>query len=314
MSNNIVPSRQDWVFGFCGNSILEDKPRLKRQYINYMLMRTQRIFTYNGLPDTIPEKDLELLLQVTGSATITKVNDKLYAFYGGLGGELNEYYLPTISTVSNPFLNFSKNLKIDTECAVILNDSLYVGLMPMFDKYASLLCECDISIRMATINARIDDVLQADDDKTKASAEKFLNDIISGKFGVLASSNFIDESLLKIHSTASSNTIINELIELRNYIESSWYIDIGLNANYNMKRESLTDAETNVDDKTLLPLIQDMLERRRIGLEKVNALYGTNISVELSGVWKKMEQDVMTEPEENAVKDGDTGEIETNNE
>ena len=45
-------------------------------------------------------KDYQLIKQRFGSVTLAKDdNDKIYAFYGGLGGVLNEYYHPTISVV-----------------------------------------------------------------------------------------------------------------------------------------------------------------------------------------------------------------------
>ena len=37
-----------------------------------------------------------------------------------------------------------------------------------------------------------------------------------------------------------------------------------------------------MDEDVLLPLIDDMLHERQIGLEKVNAMFGTNITVKLS--------------------------------
>ena len=65
-------------------------------YIAYMLARTQQMFKWNNLPDTIPQRHLELFLQKHGNVCITKVNDKLYAFTGGMGGEPDPYYMPTL--------------------------------------------------------------------------------------------------------------------------------------------------------------------------------------------------------------------------
>ena len=46
-----------------------------------------------------------------------------------------------------------------------------------------------------------------------------------------------------------------------------------------------------------------MLEQRQEGIKKINELYGTNISVELSSVWKQLrdqeEQAVNNEDKEN---------------
>lgn len=288
---NKIPSRQDWCVNSYNSNILKDKQRLVDQYILYMLNRTQSMFEYDGLPDTIPSKDLEFLLQMNGNATITKVNEKLYAFRGGLGGIPNTYYHPTISVVSNPYLNFNATLTIDKDCIVVLNDSLYMGLSEMFNKYANLLAETDISIRMATINNRIEQLLVADNDSTKASAELVLKKIEDGKeLGIIGSNSFFKGLTSVPYKNTTSN--IKDLIELQQYIKSSWFIDLGLNANYNMKRESINESESAMNDDELLPLVDEMLKQRQIGLDKVNAMYGTSISVKLSSSWKKIREEI----------------------
>ena len=65
-----------------------------------------------------------------------------------------------------------------------------------------------------------------------------------------------------------------------------------------MKREALNSAESALNDDILYPLIDEMLEERQKGIEKINELYGTNISVELSSVWKQLR-----DQEEQAVKE-----------
>ena len=288
MANN-VPARSDWIAGQCDTAILKNKDRLIHSYVNYMLNRTQQMFEYTGLPESIPQKDLEIILQVNGNAIITKVKGDLYAFSGGLGGEFNAYYLPTIATVANPYLKFSKNLVIDKECIVMTNDSLYQGLMPLFSKYASLLAETDISLRFASINARIPEIVFADNDAVKESAKEYLDNIESGgELGVIGSKPFFEGIKTADYSSKASATNIKDLIELQQYLKSNWFIDLGLNANYNMKREAINSTESGMNEDALLPLVDDMLKCRKIGLEKINRMYGTNIRVDLSSSWKEV--------------------------
>ena len=85
----------------------KEKERHTREYIAYMLSRTQMIFKWENLPDTIPERMLELYLQTEGSCIIGKANDgNLYAFVGGYGGEPNAYYQPTTYVVANPYSQY----------------------------------------------------------------------------------------------------------------------------------------------------------------------------------------------------------------
>ena len=309
-------------YGFNGwRDILKDKDTLTDMYIRYMANRSVKMFEYTGLPSTIAAKDLEHILQAHGFAIIVKTTsikgeEGLYAVYGGLGGELNAYYLPTLATVSNPYLRYSNsNLKIDKDCVVMLSDSTYTGLMPMFTKYAQLLAESDISIRFALINSRVQAIIYADNDTSKNDAVKFLDDIEEGKkIGVIGGSSFFKGVQTQGYSSGSS-TNIKDIMELQQYIRSQWYIDLGLDANYNMKRESLNDGEIGMNDDILLPLIDDMLEQRELGVKRINEMFGTNISVKLSSSWQKIRKDVELSNEliedevvDEPIKEGDSDE------
>ena len=300
--NSMPNNRGLWNFDFSDKYKL-NKKELVNSYIRYMLNRTQDMFEYKGLPESIPKKNLELYLQTKGFVVIPSKNiDKPIAMYGGLGGVPNEYYMPTIAIVNNPYLKYNESLTIGEDCIVIYNDSTITGLMPMFEKYALILAECDLSINMINKTNRIDNVIECGDSNTEAAALKFIEDIENGELSHIVYKKFIDESLLKIHSLSKTTDNLLKLIELRNYIESSWYIDLGLNSNYNMKRESLTDSETEVDTYTLTPLIKNMLEERKNGIKRINEKWNLNISVDLGGSWKKLFNKILSDNE--GVEDG----------
>lgn len=255
----------------------------------YMLIRTGSMFKWSGLPDTIPEMFLELYLQVNGFACFAKDknSDKLYAFFGGLGGEPDPYYQPTICTVANPALNLTEMYRINADCVIIRNDQFMHGLIPMFNKYASMLAENELSLNMASINTRIQQAISAGDDRAKESAELFLKKLIEGDIAVLADNAFLDSDTIKTlpFSNTSSTGVIGDLIEYEQYIKASWYNEMGLNANYNMKREALNSAESSINDDILFPLIDEMLKLRKEGAQAVNNMFGTDINVELASSW-----------------------------
>lgn len=281
-----------------------DKELAVRNYIAYMLDRTQRIFEYKGLPDTVPQRMLEFLLQVNGYACFGKCNEELYAFYGGLGGEPDAYYRPTVCVVANPFLKFNKTFKIDKDCVIMRNDSLLYGLLPLFSRYATAMAENDISFRLSSVNTRIEFLLSAPDDATKAAAEKFLKDIEEGKQGVIASNEFLEG--IKVQEVGRSMRTFTDLIEYQQYLKASWFNEIGLNANYNMKREKLSTTESQMNNDALLPLVEDMLEQRRLACEKINEMFGTDISVEFASSWEKLLKEF--EAESNQLDSGEEGE------
>lgn len=273
---------------------LADKPRNTARHIAYMLDRTQSMFRWDGLPDTIPARSLELYLQCNGNCAIAERDGNLYAFVGGLGGEPNPYYMPTIYTVANPALNFSKNFTIGVDCVVIPNDAMYQGLLPLYERYAAQLTEAELTLSIALINTRMPVFFEALDDRTKAAADKVLEDLALGKLSVVGSKNIAEGMHAMPYANTNTRTI-TELIEAIQYIKASWYNEIGLDANYNMKRESINSGESQLNRDALLPLVDTMLDYRRKGAEEVNAMFGTSISVELASSWEDNQEELDAE-------------------
>ena len=269
------------------------KKHLGEQHVLYMLNRTQVMFDYKNLPETIPARNLEMMLQLNGNVFFTKVRGDFYVFTGGLGGEPDVYYEPTIYTVANPYLNYSKNLVIGDDGILIRNDSYGVGLLPLFKRYAALLAENELTMRIADVNNRIMFLLSAADDRTKASAEKFMDDVSKGKLDVISDNAFLES--LKVLPAATQNSVrLTDLIEFEQYLRAGWFNDIGINANYNMKRESISPNEAQLNDDALLPFVDDMMEMRRIGIEQVNEKYELDIEVNLSSSWLKEQLEQVT--------------------
>lgn len=314
MSDSI--QRNSWIFGKC-KSILNDKEALQKQIISQMLNKTITIFKYDNLPETITDKDIEIITQVNGYSIWKEVDGKLYVFYGSLGGEPNPYYLPTIAIIANPALRYNASLKIDEECVVMLNDYLYTGLMPLFNKYGSLLTEAEISLKYAIINARVPALLQSDNDNTYKSAQEFFSKIEKGDgYGIIASKEFFEG--IKSQDFYKQ-PYIKDLIESIQYIKGSWYNEIGLNAQFNMKREAINSAESTLNEDILYPAVDVMLQCRKKAVEKINKMFGTNITVELNSVWEQnrkqedlalqyKEAEVDNLEQETTTKEGDENE------
>lgn len=263
-----------------------DKSLNLNTHIAYFLNRTQRLFKWDNLPKTIPSRMLESYLQINGNACFYRHNDNLYVFFGGLGGIPDEYYRPTIYTIANPALDLNVNAKINIDCIVMPNDSNYLGLIPLFSNYLTLMCENELSMFLNIIQSRMTALISADDDKTYESAKRYIDDIVHGKLGVIADSQFFDG--LKTQPFLSSGVhSLTDLIEMQQYIKASLYNELGLNANFNMKREAINKNESQLNTDSLLPLIDDMLHNRRVYAEKVNAMFDTNISVDYDSAWKE---------------------------
>lgn len=288
-----IPNRQNWCFedSYTTNKGILNKRFLIDLFMKNMFVITSRMFKYTGLPETIKEKDLEFQLQMNGFSVVTKANDgNLYAFYGGLGGLPNAYYLPTKCVVANPYLKFNKEIIIenDKDGVLCLNDNLYRGLRPTNLTYATLLAENYISLQVALINARIPAIISVNGDEEYTSALNYLESIYQGEIGVISTNELI--SGIDTKPFANGDLRFNQYTETIQFLKASWFNDFGLNLNYNMKREYLNQAETSYNLDSSVPTIDEMENMRKDFVERINKKYGTNITVERDSAWKVIKE------------------------
>ena len=263
---------------------VKDKKLSANAYINYMAIRLQKMFKYTNLPETIPREMLEYYLMINGTCFISEYDGNLYAFTGSFGGEPDAYYRPTRYVVANPALKMSKDFDIKSDGVLIRNDSIWQGLYPLMARYASLMAENILTLRSADVMLRVIAMLTAPDDKTRAAAEAYLKKLEDGEFGVIAENRFFEG--IKMQSPPSNNgSYLTQFIELHQYLKGSFYNEIGLNANFNMKREALGDGESSLNEDSLLPLCDEMLRCRQEDIKKVNEMFGTDITVEFDSSW-----------------------------
>lgn len=277
-----------------------DKASAIFNYVQYMFDRTNRMFRYKGLPDTIPEYILEYMLQIYGSVAVLKHKGDLYAFRCNFGGPPDPYYRPTQAVIANPALNIDTMFRIVNNlppfdktmwekyqpCVRFLNDSQIQGLLPLFARYATQMAENDVSIRSAQINLRQQTVIVADTGPEIQSAESYIKNLEDGKLSSIQKRPFADGVKVMNASSSQSNTVI-QLIELQQYLKASWYNEIGLNSNFNMKRQYMSADEVNSSADIMLPLIDNMFFSRQQAVEAINKVFGTNISVEKDSAWEK---------------------------
>ena len=298
----------DWSGIDCTCNIL-DKRRSIFNYVMLMFDRTNQMFEYKGLPKTIPSEMLELYLQINGHVGVTEVGGSLYALPGGLGGAPDPYYRPTLYVVANPGLGYSASLKIlnhlppygeqdvQGECVLVKNDTNLRGLLYLCSRYATELAENDVSIRAAQINSRQQTFIAANTDRQIASANAYFDNLEKGKIVAVGDQAFLDGINVANVSVQGANSVI-QLIELQQYLKASWFNEIGLNANFNMKREYLSEEELRASTDVLLPLIDNMLQCRKEAIDVINSTYGTSISVEKNSAWENKQEELDTEQEQ----------------
>lgn len=292
-------------------------------YFKWLLNKVCSCFVVNGLPDTINQTYLKNELILSGMCCITDFGGKLYACTGSLGGQPDEYYIPTVFVIANPVLG-SKQVKRGEDGIVIFNtsvDELYTGcfaagLYQYINQTATLLADNIVSINANQINSRVCAFFVADSKAKALAGEVVLKKMYAGQPYQILEADLIEKINVNPISTASTSSNITELVELNNYIISNFMQSIGIKANNDRKRERMITDEINSQNDYLGFSVLEVLASWQKGFDAVNEMYGTEISVSLSPAVADVLTSCIvpreTEPEQSApAEDADSIEPET---
>lgn len=250
------------------------------------------------MPD-LPKWTLELYTQSAGWSAAIYKNGKWHLVSGvcaGFIGEWTEYFLPKGVIVSNPYARDIDGQYYFGKNAVLLrNDTNMQGILPILAPLAEMKTETNVSLVQAMENLRIVNIIHAKGDRMKQAALSFFKQIRWGRPGIVTGqdsktkwSGSSDTPVIEALPTGGvpSNYII-QFVEAANFINASLFNTFGLQANGNLKREKLNDSETSMNDDTLRPVIDNMLECRREFVRQLNDDFGCSIpEPELAGAWK----------------------------
>lgn len=281
-------------------SYLYDKDRYCSVFVRNYINKLQSAFVYDGLPDTLPKEEMERQLLTKGCTFVTSVDGDLYALDGTVGGEGDAYNRPTLYTVANAYLRLSATYRIGIDGVLVKNDYCQEGVLPLLYRQAAKMCDLEMTVNMMAIAHRMSYMISAPDDKTKASAELFMRKLLDGEYSVIGENAFFDGIKLQSPPTGNGSYLV-QYIELLQYEKATLLNELGLNANYNMKRERLNDGEIALNIDAILPLIDNMYHERAVACDAINAMYGTAIKVDLGSAWK-----ALREEKEKAVATNDT--------
>lgn len=297
-------------------------------YFKWLLSKTCACFYIKNLPETIDEFYIKSTLIVDGDIGVTDFNDKLYAVNGAPAGQPDEYYVPTQYTVANPVLG-SKIFTKGVDGIVIYNTDLdrYIpgGLYGLIDQTATLLADNVISINCNQINTRVSAIFTADSDAQAIAGEAILKKIYTGAPYNIVRSDIMEKIGVNPIATTATSQNITELVELNNFIIANYFQSIGVRANNLRKKSHMLQDEIDVQNEYLQISIYEMMSSWQKGFDEVNALYTTDIQVELNPALidtlldndDENETEVNTEPEvkvESTIEDESTTEPEVETE
>ena len=283
-------------------------------YFDLLTNKCCNLFKWEGLPDTVDERFLNLQLILNGKICFTKIDGKLYALNGNVGGEPNVYYEPTQFIVANPILG-SKTVRIRQKdgsnsiegldgILVALTDIDYMddrgmkgGLYRLIYQTAGLLADNVSSLNCSQINGRVAQLWTTDNDVEARTVEEVVRDMYAGHpYRILTQDLVSKIGVVPAAQSGQTNTLLN-LIEAHQYILASFFNEIGIPSTWNMKRERVNTAETELMTGSLDVNVYNMEKNLQNGAKLINELFGENISVRFNEEIKEDEGEPDGEPE-----------------
>ena len=249
-----------------------------------------QMFEYENLPESLPAREIECNLLLTGHCCIIPVNDgTLFAPLSSIYG-YDRYYQPDRMVFANPIVNSSREWKIGKNCEIIYNSSLkdsiwYIktdnGLYTFIGRYARQLADIESTLNIYMVNARLTSAPVTDDNNVAQSIKALFKGLISGKREIITDSSMIENFRNVEFAKPVTGDKANDWLVARDKILEQMYRDLGIRM-YNPKRAQVTESELESNDQLLLIAADDMLKSRQEGIDRVNKMFGTSIEVYLS--------------------------------
>lgn len=244
---------------------------------NQLLEYMMRLFTWRGLPESIPAHEIDIYLFLYGRCGINKarLNDDLLAVVPEWTGCTNYLDIPKTYTWCTPIQ--SGQCYIGKTGVLIDNTLLHNSSYPLIHTTASRLAHIDSTIICALVNGRDNVAIKASTQKFAADAEAYQRQKYNGIPSFIVDRGF---STIEIDDLKTQNTMnIRELLDSQQLILSEFYETIGINKTVE-KRERLITAEAAANEQLLKLNINNMYMCRVKGAEEINKMFGTQITVE----------------------------------
>lgn len=248
-----------------------------RDYFTEMLI--SKVIDLFKIKTDVDDEYLLRELIVRGQVCVAKIDGRLYALNGALGGKPNQYYRPYFWIGANPILG-SYQLRVndvdeDRNEAVVVylteaSRTTAYSLLPLIKSTAELLTDNLISLNVNQINGRAVSLITADTPELRKGAEFSLKEIYSGNPFVVFEQDLLSSIQVNPVDIRGVSESIATLTELNQFIMANFYKQIGIKANGVMKRERLITDEINEQNVFIQANYDSMFESIKKCFEQIN--------------------------------------------
>ena len=163
---------------------------------------------------------------------------------------------------------------------MIRNNTLMNPLYDLIHHYAILLAHTEVTFIHTAVNARYaNGAPVVKNEIQKRSFKRFIGRIFNGQYEPFEDLGDMGVEYAGAHLNTAEHVV--DLWDARQKILSDFMQDIGVKSGL-AKRSNTVEDEANADTPALLINLNDMLNERKEGFDRVNRHYGTSWSCELN--------------------------------
>lgn len=251
-------------------------------YFNRLFELAINMFKWENLPDTVDERFLELALCEKGYCLY--FNDDIMgnlALTCMIGGELDVYRIPTrrIAFAVNGY----QAERTNKDSVLIYNNYLHTPTMQTISLYAERLTAIERAIDV-NVNAQKTPIAILTDEKQKRTVEEIYRKYEGNAPVIIGAKNLDLDSVKAI--TTGAPYVADKLNILKRQIWNEALTFFGIENANTEKRERLVSDEITSNLGGVQAQRYVMLNAREQAADKINSMFGTNISV-------KFRQDIL---------------------
>jgi len=300
---NGIPVSYDYINAYTRNykpSTMHVKESgLAWYFKKYLIQKILSVFKFEGIPETWAKDYFLYSLFVFGFVSVIDT-DKYGVIpqHCSLTGR-DVFYRPNQVQIANPLLRIPHTLRIGVDCELIKMQPDYSGCWDIVEYYADLMALTSESIVTNLVNSKFSYVFGAED-KTSAESLKLLYDqIAEGQPAVFPDKKLFNEdgspTWVMFTNNLTQNYIGSKLLEDLAKIDSRFNTEIGV-PNVNIAKASgVSDSEVKSNNVDTQSKCKIWLETIQDGLDKVNTMFGTNLSVSLRFQEEEVESDAIVD-------------------
>lgn len=244
-------------------------------YYNRLMELAINMFKWDNLPDTVDERFLELVLYEYGYCLY--FNDPIIGNLGltcTIGGKLDVYRIPM---ERRAYASNGYNIQCsNADSVLVFNNFLHTPTMMTIELFARRLYEIERAIDVNVKGQKTPKIILSSEQQRLSMKNYYMQ--YDGNEPFIFGDNSMDIEGMNVLDTTTPY-VADKLEVLKHNIWNECMTFLGIENASQDKKERLVESESAGNNGSIEAHRNIMLNSRRQAVEKINKMFGTNISV-----------------------------------